>query len=444
MNLSGISGALSVLRQNAHFRTLVSNASLIFSGNGLAALMGFASSAIAARTLGVQEFGVLAMVIAYVQLVSGLANSNSWQALIKFGSAELNKDSRRLTAFIGLSFFIDVLSQLSGFLLSCIFIFFFSSLTGWPESRWMLAAILSISIIFSATGAPIGVLRLFGDFKLLSLASPLNAAIVLIGYLLAHNSSSGIIFFIYVRLLATILTSIYFHACSFKKILDRGMDVRDLIRFGAVRDSLKAFLSFLLITNANSTVSLATKQSDVLVVGALAGEASAGIYRIVKLFAQLPALVQGPLYQAVYPQFALMVSEKKLSDFSRLALQSSYLSGGVILLYWFGYVVLGAFIVDTIFGVSYSSAWVVGLFYLGGSVISGFSLPLQPALLAFGKPGLSLRAHLISNSVYLVLMFCLIPQIGLIAAGISFLIFYIVWAGVMFRSVRWCYRINAA
>ncbi len=444
MNLSGISSALSALRQNAHFRTLVGNAGIIFSGNGLAALMGFVSSALAARTLGVQEFGVLAMVIAYVQLVSGLTNSNTWQALIKFGSSELDKNSKHLTAFIGLSLFVDVLSQLSGFLLSCIFIFFLSGLTGWPESRWTLVAILSISIIFSATGAPIGVLRLFGDFKLLSLASPLNAGIVLIGYLLAYNASSGIIFFIYVRLLATTLTSIYIHACSFKKISDRGLDARNLIRFGAIRDSLKAFLSFLLITNVSSTVSLATKQSDVLIVGALAGEAGAGIYRIVKLFAQLPALVQGPLYQAMYPQFALMISEKKSRDFLHLALQSSGLSGGAVLLYWFGYVVLGAFTIDTIFGASYSGAWVVGLFYHGGSVVSGFSLPLQPALLAFGKPGLSLRAHLISNSAYLVLMFCLIPQIGLIAAGISFLIFYIVWTGVMYRSVSRCYRIDAA
>lgn len=440
MSPKSLSNFLGRYVRDEHIRILIKNAGLIFSGNGLAAILGLVSAAAAARGLGIEQFGVLALMIAYVQLIGGLSDFNTWQALIRFGSIEIKRDRQRYGAFIGISFITDLASHFIGFLVSVSIVLFASARTGWFEGQQPTVLLLSITILFGSTGAAVGALRLAGDFKILSIATPLSSMIILFGYGLSYWNNWSIESYIISRLVASFSASLLVYIACIRRLLTSGLHLADIFRWRAVHNSFRSYFAFLGTTNVNSTVNLIAKQSDILIVGAVLGNAAAGVYRIVKHFAQFPLLLQGPFYQAIYPQLAALRADGLRKEFKSLAVQSSFLAGGANALYWLGFLLLGKLLISLIFGQSYVDAWLVGLAYLAGTFVGSATLSLQPALLSFGKPGLSFQAHLIANVVFLVMMFSLLPQVGLLGAGVSFLVYYLVWASVMWRNVSRCFK----
>jgi uncharacterized membrane protein len=63
-------------------------------------------------------------------------------------------------------------------------------------------------------------------------------------------------------------------------------------------------------------------------------------------------------------------------------------------------------------------------------------LPLTPVALAHGEPGSNLRAHLLANVAYLAVLVPLLPAVGLVAAGIAYLVYYLVWSSTMLLYTR--------
>lgn len=430
-----------------HFRLFLKNSTKVLSGNSLAAIMNLIAMALAARALGPAGFGALALIGAYVLLIGGLANLNSWQALVKFGVVAINgKDYQQLVAWVKLCALVDVAAHVIGFFVCLAVLALAGHLLYSSDESLGLAYAFSMVILFHAVSDTAGgLLRLFGDFTVLALHSPITAAVTLFGFAFGYWQDLSLAAYVFVQILASFCGAAYIVFCAWRSLSARDdLHLRSSVGFSPIRRQVNSFLRFLLITNLSSSVSLIAKRGDIVLVGAFLGEAAAGLYRVVKMFASFPNLVQGPLYMAIYPQFTMMFTEKKLNDLTRLGIQSSLLAGALFSIYWLGYIVFGIPLIELVFGLDYAGAWVVGVFYLLGMVIAGFALPLTPAILSYGRPGLTLRAHLIANIVYLVVIIPLLPVIGLIAAGIAYLLYNLVWTLVMLHYAKSSYRLEEA
>lgn len=414
------------------FRAVAKNASWLIGGNSFGAILQLVTLGVAARSIGVEGFGVLVLVTSYALFVEGLASSQSWQSLIKFGAdARSRADLPGLKRVVKLCVLFDAGGVVVAAVLAFLGVTLAGELVGWPAEVRVYAQWYSLVLLFHVTGAATGVLRLFGEFRKLA-AQPVLAAVIRLAGVLGLSALDGPLW-AYVLLwgVSDAISQLRLMYIGFRCAKENSLGGFLAQPLGADKEVLRSHLRFLFATNLSASVQLGVKRLDVLIVGSMLGAAGAGLYRIIKMFAQIPSQITGPFYQAVFPEMARQRAEQDWFAFRTLAKRLSLSAGAVFTLFWCGYLALGSPFIDHVFGKDFSPAWLPGVYYLVGIVISGFALPLQPAVLSFGRPGLSLQAHIVSNIVYLTVMLTVIPVLGLVGAGLAFVSYYVVWSGLM-------------
>ncbi|MEG3597353.1 MAG: oligosaccharide flippase family protein, partial [Pseudomonadota bacterium] len=68
---------------------LLKNIGWLLTGRGLNAVLSIVYLALATRTLGLDNFGYFAIILALGQTVTGLANFQTWQFVVRWGADEL-------------------------------------------------------------------------------------------------------------------------------------------------------------------------------------------------------------------------------------------------------------------------------------------------------------------------------------------------------------------
>jgi len=188
---------------------------------------------------------------------------------------------------------------------------------------------------------------------------------------------------------------------------------------------------FVLSTNFNQSVRLASRELDVLVIGAILGAASTGVYKVAKHFASiLPKLID-PVYQTIYPEFASLAAQKRFSDMKSVGVMVSVITGACGVFLWFVFVLFGKWFLAITAGPDYVSGWSVMVLIMFGYVIWGFAFCLPAGLLAIGRAERNLFVQLVSLSVFFPSLIFLLYRVGLFGAGIGQIIFFIVYFNLM-------------
>ena len=84
---------------------LLKNIGWLLTGRGLNAVLSIVYLALATRTLGLDNFGYFAIILALGQTVTGLANFQTWQFVVRWGADELADAT-------GFAIALDLLSML--------------------------------------------------------------------------------------------------------------------------------------------------------------------------------------------------------------------------------------------------------------------------------------------------------------------------------------------
>jgi O-antigen/teichoic acid export membrane protein len=192
---------------------------------------------------------------------------------------------------------------------------------------------------------------------------------------------------------------------------------------------------FVLTTNVSSSIRLGAREVDVLIVGGMLDSATAGIYKVAKQFASIPARLGDPLQQAVYPDMARIWAEGRIGKFIQTIVRSGILSGLAGLSVWLGFLVFGKWIIRLTVGEEFESAYSVLLVYMLGINIFMFGIALRPAILAIGHPERILQIYFIATIIYFAVLVSLITPYGVIGAAIAQIIFHSIWFVAMFMSI---------
>jgi O-antigen/teichoic acid export membrane protein len=416
------------------FRRLFINAGKLLSANVVAALLGLVATILTARALGPQDYGVLALVLVYELTIGKLVTFNAWQAVIKFGSDALaKKDMHGLRQLIKFGFCLDIGSAIAGTILAMVLAGPVISLLGWSESLRALLVLYSVLILFSLGGTPVGVLRLFDRFDLLSYTAILSAVIRLVGVLWCLMTRQSLFGFVLVYLVTGIVGQLYQLAASLWVLRSRAIcnvikePLRGVCsRFGGIWD-------YVWTTNLNSTIRMLSREADELIIAALTTPAALGVFKVAKQFAQvLPRLVD-PLYQSIYPELAHLWAADRKRAFVSLMKRTTLIVGILALIGWLAFVLLGERLIAWTVGSAYSEAYPVAVVYLLALMIALCAFPLQPAILAVGMPRSSLKAHVLATSLYLFLLGFCVHYFSVLGAALAYVVYYLVWSLLMLK-----------
>ena len=132
---------------------LLKNIGWLLTGRGLNAVLSIVYLALATRTLGLDNFGYFAIILALGQTVTGLANFQTWQFVVRWGADELADAT-------GFAIALDLLSMLLGLVLAAVLV---STAPLWlplPDDLLPLAFGYCVVSLLAIRTTPTGLLRL--------------------------------------------------------------------------------------------------------------------------------------------------------------------------------------------------------------------------------------------------------------------------------------------
>lgn len=304
-NLTRAFRSIGELRTDGAFRKRIGNIGHLMAGNFGAGLISFFAVALAARALGVETFGVLALVSTFIQAIERFVSFQSWQPIIRYGAAL--KDAGRdhdLMSLFKFGFLLDVAAAVVGFLIAVGFAVIGAEKFNWSTEIVSSLLLYSAALLLLITGSPTGVMRLAGRFREIAyfqvVAMTVRCALCAIGLWL----QLGLFAFVAIWAFTHVLGALLLVASS----------VRELRRLGCA-DFLSAPLSglavrfpgiwrFSILVNLSLTVRSSAQQLDTLIVGALAGAAGAGLYHIAKRIAKFAQSAGQQIQAVVFPDIA--------------------------------------------------------------------------------------------------------------------------------------------
>jgi O-antigen/teichoic acid export membrane protein len=419
------------------FRRLFINAGKLLSAGVVTGVIGVVVMVLSARTLGPENFGILALVIVYEQTVGKLFSFNAWQAIIKFGADALQYGNvigfRQLIKF---GFILDTTSAIAGFILAITLSAPIIYWLDWDFSIRELIILYSVLILFNINGTPIGILRLFDRFDILSFSIILASILRLIGVIWCVLTDQGLYGFVFAYLISAIIGQTYQVLSSIWVLWkNRVGNFLPQSLFG-INKNFSGIWDYVWTTNLNSTIRLVSRELDEILVAALTTPTALGLYKVAKQFSRALPLIVDPLYQSIYPELARLWTKNKVVELLSLIKRSTLIVCAFAVIGWVIFIIFGKWLIDIMVGVSYQDAYPTAVFYMFALVVALATFSFQPSMLAFGLPKASFTIQLIVTVIFLASLIPLVNTLGIIGAALSYVLYNLLWSLLMFVKIR--------
>ena len=197
---------------------------------------------------------------------------------------------------------------------------------------------------------------------------------------------------------------------------------------------------FLISTNANATLKLLQRNADVLLIGFWLNPVDVGYYLLARSMTDLMGFPVGPLYTVSYPEFTRLWHQQQMRELRRLVLKLTALATAVAMIALAGIWTFGATIIRLTVGEQYLSALPVLNWLALGVALAVCTNFGHPLLLAMGRAPYSLLAFLAGVIGQMTLIMVFVPQLGIRAAGMAYVVFYIIWCVIVILAIKPLWR----
>lgn len=423
-----------MFRFEAHprFFALLKNAGVVFSGNALSSIIGLLYLAVLTRAITLEQFGLYSLYGAFVELISRLTSFQTWQGLIHYGShAKEAGDKPLLMNLLLFGWLLDILAGVAGFCIAIACAIWIPGLFGLSVEDRIPAVIAAAILLFNWTSAPTAFLRIYDRFVPQAIYQNIAAILQLVSVcFLWWLGETRLIVYLAVTSVNNIIGQLWFFGYSIHLARREEIIGAHGINLHSLPSKCPGIWRYVTITNLDGVVR-AARDMDIFIVNALLDVRAAGLYKIARTLTSAMGKVTGPFYQTIYPELARMVAARNVVSMVKLMKQSAFTLGAVTAIIWVGFGILGPVFLKLAFGADYVEAYSVAFWCMGAMVVWGLAQPLSPAMMAMRRPGLTLVVHLVTTAAYVAALYCTVPSYGLIGAGVSMFLFYVLWSSIM-------------
>lgn len=395
---------------------------MLLLGKTAQGVLSIAYLALAARTLGISDFGALVVLNGLVVSVSEIARFDSWQVVLHYGTKAVESGDRaRLHQVVKFTLLLDLIGSALGLAVVLLGLSAAMQMFGLPREYEGAARLFSLSVVFLiSTGGANGVLRLLDRFDLISWQTTIAPVVRLTGTLVLFAAGGDLEDFLWLWLIGTVIARSTLHLLAWRELHRRDL----LAGFSAVRAMPLAKDSkvwrFAFGTSANATLAVVDKHVGLLAVGWLLGPAAAGLYRVALHLADLLIKPNRAfLTPAIYPELARHAARDTGPARTQMMWRSVLIVGGVSIAVFAVLAVVGKLLIVLIFGPGFDAAYGVMILLALSGVIANCIFPLEPLLVSTGRVRVAVTVRIISVSIYFALLYALLQQFGLIGGGIA-------------------------
>ena len=331
---------------------LLRNIGWLLTGRGLNALLSLVYLALATRTLGLDNFGYFAIILALGQTVTGIANFQTWQFVVRWGA-----DGDGPADATGFAIALDLLSIALGLVLAAV-------LVG-TAPLWLPLPDELLPVAFG-----------YCVVSLLAIAMP-----TVTGFILAWAAAE-----------VAVAAALWIAAGRLERINLSRISLRHIPRAhpGAWR--------FVWSTNLSGSLNVGSKQVLILLIGAIGGETAAGGYRVASQLGQALVSLAQTVSKAIYPE---LVHAKETAHAMARRMANIALIAGVLAV--LGTLFLGRPALALIAGPEFRVFWTMVILAIAGAIeLVGASL--ESLLVSAGRAGTAFLIRAIPTVIGLSLL----------------------------------------
>jgi len=201
-----------------------------------------------------------------------------------------------------------------------------------------------------------------------------------------------------------------------------------------LQPQMKELVHFAFHTNISATISLFTKDSEILWVSLFRSNTEAGYYKLALALANVVQLPINPLPQATYPELSRQAALKKWGNMRYIMRQGSILAGIYSLIATILLVIFGRSIISIVYSSEYLPAYPALIILLCGYFITNIFYWRRPVLLSLGHPEFPAKVNAILASVKIVAVILFVPTYGYLASALLLSSFY--WVGSFINIIK--------
>lgn len=393
------------------------NMGWMVGGKGFQALLSLAYLALVARTLGAEGFGSFALILTIGGTVATLASFNTWQIVVRFGTEPGHAgDSGTIERLVRACGALDSLSAIVGSLLGMAAVLVAGQIFGWSNTICWMAIGFTLAQLLALKSTALGVLRLHDRYDLATGAEAAIPAVRLAGAAIAALTGAGIGGFLAAWAVAELVSSVL-HWRYAGRVAGHAVPRFDFAALRGIGGAMPGFWRFAGHVNLATTITAIGTQSAVLMVGAVAGTASAGGYRLARQIGRSLTTATTTLTRAGYPEIMRAGRLGDRRQLVRIVWRYTIWTTGIAAVLMLLAVLLGHYMLLLIGGWEFVGAYPVLILICAAAAVNFCGLMLEPALHAIGRTGSSLGARMATTLVQLGLLALLVPPLGGVGAA---------------------------
>jgi O-antigen/teichoic acid export membrane protein len=400
-------------------RRILANLVKLVGGKAGGAVIGLAYMLVAARALGPRDYGVLVLIHGFAMTVGGIVEFPGWHAIVRYGSEALARDQRhRLVRLLRFAALVEGVGGACAVVTAAVLGPLLGTRLGWSPVAVAFAIPYSLAVLASIRATPAGYLQLMGRFDLLGIHNLIPPLIRLAGAGVALLLGAGLRGFLIAWLVAALAEWLAMWAM--------GLWVARQHLSGLVRDPAPAtarqenpgLLRFMIAANAEVTLSELSDRLPALVIGWVLGPVAVGIYAVAQRATLVIAQPAQMLGRAAYAEFARLVAGGGRSGPLRRAVARC--AGGAIAVAACGTAIIAVFgtqIAIALGGHGYEAAAGLMAVLAAARTILVIVPAESAALMALGRPDLSVKGNVLIGLGLLPLLPLLLGRLRLAGAG---------------------------
>ncbi len=412
---------LAHLFENELFRRVILNSSYLFSATGISAFFSVIQGILVARLLGVDMFGALGTITMFVSVINQLASFRMGELVVKYISEfEEKQENQKAAALFKLAALVEIITSLTAFFLIWLLSPFGAEHLTKDITLTRHFTLYGVIILFNLiTESSTGLLQIHDRFRRLAgwnvIQSIVTLTIISLAFVFHGNLTHVLLAYMLgkaVGALGLLLNALQ----EASRCWGKRWWAADI---SLLKPRFRELTHFAISTNLSSSISLITKDSEILWVSYFRSNTEVGYYKLALALINMVQLPTSPLPQVTYPELAREVGRKNWKNVRYILRQGSLLAGGYVLLAATGLAILGKPLISFFYTQEYLPAYPALIILLAGSLVSETFYWRRVALLSFGRPDFPVKLNFVLSIIKISAALLLIPRFGyLVSAGL--------------------------
>lgn len=406
-------------------KSLRKNATWLFSGNMVASVFAAIEPVLLARFLGVEQFGLFGLIIAYVGIVNnGIVNFRSPESITRYVGQHLALgDKDRVLRFIKFFHLFDVLQGVLTFAACVILAGIANDLFIRSDEAFGLIFIYAISPLFSSLNRNLeAVLKVFDMYRvsafLRAMSTGTRVTMVAACLFLGFGIKSVLVCYV----ATTLIYLVALQVTVFGVLRNRGFKRWTSAKLGKLEFVTAEVRSFIFTSIYSGFLNAVFfREFTVLVIGYFTSKEAVGLYKVATAFSGLREKLQYPMGEAMYPALVTARSRDLKETFTEIVyrgvkdLMRIVLPAGVVFFVFADQIIAG------LFGTEYEPAVRAMRIILISEILMGFCFWVDMADSALDRMKRKAVRASICSLAYVTALLLLVPVYSYEGAAISML-----------------------